>query len=71
VPNDSLTFDLFGENALPDGFKYQPGFISEDEERLLLDHIRDLPFREFEFQGFTGKRRIVSYGWRYDLTAEG
>jgi alkylated DNA repair dioxygenase AlkB len=71
VPNDSLTFDLFGENAFPDGFRYQPGFIGEDEERLLLDHIRDLPFREFEFQGFTGKRRIVSYGWRYDFNGGG
>jgi alkylated DNA repair dioxygenase AlkB len=71
VPSDSLTFDLFGEHALPEGFRYQPGFLSEDEERLLLDHIRDLPFREFEFQGFTGKRRIMAYGWRYDFNGRG
>jgi alkylated DNA repair dioxygenase AlkB len=30
-----------------------------------------LPFREFEFQGFTGKRRIVSFGWRYDFNGGG
>jgi alkylated DNA repair dioxygenase AlkB len=71
VPSDSLTFDLFGDNALPEGFRYQPGFLSENEERLLLGHIRDLPFRELEFQGITGKRRIVSYGWRYDFNGGG
>jgi hypothetical protein len=38
---------------------------------FLLDHIKGLPFREFEFQGFTGKRRIVSYGWRYDFNGGG
>jgi alkylated DNA repair dioxygenase AlkB len=26
-----------------------------------------LPFREFEFRGFKGKRRTVSFGWRYDF----
>jgi alkylated DNA repair dioxygenase AlkB len=26
-----------------------------------------LPFREFHFQGFEGKRRTVSFGWRYDF----
>jgi hypothetical protein len=54
--------DLFGETALPQGFKYQPGFLSCAEERSLLQHIEKLPFREFEFHGFTGKRRIVSFG---------
>src|SRR5215207_2906166 len=27
----------------------------------------ELPFRAFEFQGFLGKRRVVSFGWRYDF----
>jgi len=26
-----------------------------------------LPFREFEFRGFLGKRRTVSFGWRHDF----
>jgi alkylated DNA repair dioxygenase AlkB len=29
--------------------------------------LRDLPYREFEFQGFTGKRRVISFGWQYDF----
>ncbi len=52
---------------LPDGFKYQPQIISEHEERALLKEISDLPFKDFEFHGYTGKRRVVSYGWRYDF----
>jgi alkylated DNA repair dioxygenase AlkB len=27
-----------------------------------------LPFRDFEFHGYTGKRRVVSFGWHYDFT---
>jgi len=36
-----------------------------------LEQIKVLPFREFEFHGFTGKRRIVSFGWRYDFNGGG
>ena len=59
---------LFGATqALPEGFKYQPGVLSPEEEQSLLERVRTLPFKEFEFQGFVGKRRTVSYGWRYDF----
>jgi hypothetical protein len=51
--------------------KYQRDFLmAEDEERLLTD-IKALPFTEFEFRGFTGKRRTVSFGWRYDFNGGG
>jgi alkylated DNA repair dioxygenase AlkB len=61
-------FSLFeSERALPPGFRYQPDVISPADERTLLAQIRELPFREFEFQGYLGKRRIVSYGWKYDF----
>lgn len=51
----------------PEGFKYQADILSSEDEQLLLDHMRQLPFREFQFQGFVGKRRVVSYGWQYDF----
>jgi len=51
----------------PDGFRYQHGVISPADEAALLAEIRQLPFREFEFHGYTGKRRVVSFGWRYDF----
>jgi alkylated DNA repair dioxygenase AlkB len=52
---------------LPEGFRYQPDLIEPDEERRLIDQIQTLPFREFEFHGYKGKRRVVSFGWRYDF----
>jgi alkylated DNA repair dioxygenase AlkB len=58
---------LFGGPALPEGFRYQPQLIDRDEEHALLAEIRVLPFKAFEFQGYTGKRRVVSYGWKYDF----
>lgn len=41
--------------------------ISVEEERALILRFADLRFREFEYQGFQGKRRVVSFGWRYDF----
>jgi alkylated DNA repair dioxygenase AlkB len=68
----SSQLGLFGAEdraptALPDGFRYAPDLISADEERVLVREIARLPFREFEFQGYVGKRRVVSFGWRYDF----
>ena len=53
--------------VLPKGFEYRADVISPDEEQTLLKLVRELPFKEFEFQGFVGKRRTVSYGWHYDF----
>lgn len=54
-------------SVFPEGFAYQPDVISADEEARLLAAIAPLPFREFQFHGFEGKRRVVSFGWRYDF----
>jgi alkylated DNA repair dioxygenase AlkB len=54
---------------LPEGFRYRPELIGTAEEDALLAHVRELPFREFEFHGYTGKRRVVSFGWQYDFSA--
>lgn len=60
--------DLFEPQAvLPAGFKYQPDFLSAEEERELVAQFADLPFRPFEFQGYVGNRRVVSFGWKYDF----
>lgn len=55
--------------ALPAGLAYQADFISADEERGLLERFAALPFAPFEFHGFQGLRRVVSYGLRYDFAA--
>src|ERR1044071_7350531 len=51
--------------------RYRPELISPDEERALLDKLPELPFKEFEFHGFLGKRRTVSFGWHYDFNGGG
>jgi len=64
--------ELFGTAAMPDptspeGFRYQPAVVSEAEQNELLARVPELPFRAFEFHGYTGKRRVVSFGWKYDF----
>jgi alkylated DNA repair dioxygenase AlkB len=54
-------------SPLPEGFKYQPELVTPDQEQALLPEIEKLPFKEFEFHGFVGKRRTVSFGWHYDF----
>jgi alkylated DNA repair dioxygenase AlkB len=54
---------------LPEGFRYRRELIGAAEEDALVAHVRELPFREFEFHGYKGKRRVVSFGWRYDFSA--
>jgi DNA oxidative demethylase len=64
--------DLFGAPGdLPDGMRYAPDLISPDEEQALVAAMPGLPFRPFEFHGFLGKRRTVSFGWSYDFNGGG
>lgn len=64
--------DLFERKVeLPQGMRYAAELVSADEEQALLSELRALPFKEFEFHGFLGKRRVVSFGWRYDFNGGG
>src|SRR4030095_11372953 len=51
-----------------EGFRYRPFLIDETDESALIEHIQELPFQEFDFHGYKGKRRVVSFGWRYDYS---
>lgn len=63
------TLDLFPpDEGAPPGFRYSEAFISPDEERRLVDHIRCLPLQPFQFGAYEGKRRVISFGSRYDYT---
>ena len=53
--------------AAPEGFRFKPEVINKVEEQELAQAFGLLSFKEFEFQGFFGKRRVVSFGWRYDF----
>ena len=52
----------------PEGFRYQAEVLPLDEEQELVGRIQKLPLKEFEFHGYVGKRRTLSYGWHYDFT---
>ncbi|HEX8579557.1 MAG TPA: alpha-ketoglutarate-dependent dioxygenase AlkB [Allosphingosinicella sp.] len=66
--------DLFGGAAVPDlpeGLRYQPELITADEEQALAARLAELPFKAFEFQGFLGNRRTVSFGLHYEFNGSG
>jgi alkylated DNA repair dioxygenase AlkB len=60
-------------SALPapfaNGYVYEPGFLSADEEIALLEAIRTLPLTNAEYKQYRARRRVMSYGGRYDYTA--
>jgi DNA oxidative demethylase len=56
---------------IPEGLVYAPGFIGGEEERALAGRIAGLPFKPFEFHGFTGNRRTVSFGLHYAFDGSG
>lgn len=55
------------ETAAPEGFRYQADVLPMEEEREVVERIRELPLKEFEFHGYVGKRRVVAYGWHFDF----
>ena len=64
--------ELFeGTPDLPEGMRYERELVPADKERALVDQLSALPFKEFEFHGFLGKRRTVSFGWHYDFNGGG
>src|SRR5438270_10583496 len=59
--------NLFGPDAsfLPEGMAYRPELVALDEEAALAELMARLPFAPFQFHGFEGNRRTLSYGWHY------
>ena len=56
---------------LPEGMVHRPELIGRDEEAELAAHMAELPFAPFQFHGFEGSRRTVSYGWHYAFDGSG
>jgi alkylated DNA repair dioxygenase AlkB len=70
MPKQQALFDP-ERPLLPDGLRYQADLLTPEEEAALVQGLAMLPLKEFEFQGFLGKRRVISYGWRYDFNGGG
>jgi len=54
-----------------EGFRYEAELIEAADEEALVAFIGELPFREFEFHGYKGKRSVVSFGWKYEFSGGG
>ncbi|HYG54485.1 MAG TPA: alpha-ketoglutarate-dependent dioxygenase AlkB [Burkholderiales bacterium] len=51
----------------PKGLVYELEFLSPEEERALVEHIKGLPLEEAKYKAYTARRRTVSYGYEYDF----
>ena len=66
MSNHPTLFDA-APRRLPEGFRYQPDLITPDERAEILRNVKVVPFRNFEFHGYVEKRRVISFGWHYDV----
>lgn len=56
---------LFEQDG-PPGFQYRESFITEADERALLDAIANVAFGDFEMRGVVARRRVAFFGQSYD-----
>lgn len=52
----------------PPGLRYGEAVVSPAAQLALVDRAQTLEFAPFDFRGFKGNRRTVSFGSRYDFT---
>jgi len=63
----SEQFSLFNKvRPEPEGLRYDAEFVTPAIEQELILGIQTLPLEPFHFGEFEGKRRVASFGFRYD-----
>ena len=55
------------EPVVPEGFVYQPDFLTANEENDLLRNVQKENLETFDFHGYRAKRRRIEYGLEYDF----
>jgi alkylated DNA repair dioxygenase AlkB len=58
------------EEAFSQGFFYEADFLSASDETDLVREIRRVPLAAAEYKEFRAKRRVLSYGGRYDFSTQ-
>jgi alkylated DNA repair dioxygenase AlkB len=58
----------FFSSPEPEGLRYTTEFVSSATEQELIARIAALPLQPFQFGQYEGKRRVASFGFRYDYT---
>jgi alkylated DNA repair dioxygenase AlkB len=63
--------DLFGAPApvLPAGMRYEAEFLTREEEQHWIAFAQSQPLAEMNYKGYQAKRRVVSFGGKYDYDA--
>jgi alkylated DNA repair dioxygenase AlkB len=54
------------ETAFPPGMRFEPEWLPADEEAALLGAIRALDLREAQYKQYTARRRVASFGGKFD-----
>lgn len=67
----AMQADLFAaaRAPLPEGMVYQPDFLTVPEEAEWTRLAASLPLKEMNYRGFTARRRVASFGGKYDFEA--
>jgi alkylated DNA repair dioxygenase AlkB len=60
--------DLFGDAAPPGiaGLRYETEFLSSAEEADLVARLRAMALRPALYKGYTARRKVLSFGGRFD-----
>ncbi|RZJ00700.1 MAG: alpha-ketoglutarate-dependent dioxygenase AlkB [Brevundimonas sp.] len=56
------------QDVAPVGLRYADDVVPAQMQAELIDRAATLDFAPFDFRGFKGNRRTVSFGSRYDFT---
>jgi alkylated DNA repair dioxygenase AlkB len=69
VPSSNAALSKPGAESLvwPDGWRYESAFLSDAEQQSLLAIFGALPFEHAQYKEWTARRRLISYGGRYDF----
>lgn len=54
------------EWALPPGMRFEPDWLGAADEAVLLEAIRALDLRDARYKQYTARRRVASFGGRFD-----
>jgi len=68
VPDINTLFDI--TPALPQGFSYQPDFISVTEESQLVKSIEQFDLQNMKFHEYEAKRKVISFGRGWSFTEQ-
>jgi alkylated DNA repair dioxygenase AlkB len=62
--------DLFAAGpVLPEGMRYEAGFLDAQEEARWIAFAQSLPLAAMNYKGYTARRRVKSWGGSYDFDA--